>query len=152
MSPTRRVAIVGMISIGLSVCSSAAGSPAQVDMVRGSTGLGVDGSNHVAWGNSTEGSGQVVVLDDKTGAKATIDLGRPCEHTTVLAGHARRFLVQCNTADGKLSELVLDLRGDGITPVISDRDPDSLGDFYVRIGSQWLEGTDDTVGHSVVLY
>jgi hypothetical protein len=81
-----------------------------------------------------------------------VDLGRPCDHTTVLAGHSQRFLVQCNTADGRLSELVLDLRNRSITAVISDRDPNALGDFYIRIGNNWLEGTDDTAGHSVVIY
>jgi hypothetical protein len=123
-----------------------------VDIVQAAAGLGVDGARHVAWGDSAEGSGQVVVLDDKTRSKSTVDLGRPCEHTTVLDGHNRRFLVVCSTADGRSSELVLDLRDNSTTTVFSDRERSALGDFYGRIGNNWLEGRDDTVGHSAVVY
>src|SRR4051812_49971762 len=99
MKATCRVAL-SMAGIGLWLCSTTAANPARVDVVRGATGLGVDGAMHVGWGASSEGSGQVVVLDDKTQSKSTVELGRPCG----------------------------------------------------RIGDYWLEGVDDSVGHSVIVY
>src|SRR3954462_11818820 len=130
---------LGMVGIAVSVCSSAAAEPNGVDVVRAATGLGVDGVGHVAWGDSADGFGRVVVLDDKTLSKATVDLGRPCDRTSVIGGHRRRFLVTC-AVDRTFSELVLDLRDGSVTTVLSDRDVSSLGDFYIRIGDNWLEG------------
>src|SRR4051812_29880630 len=106
----------------LAVGATAAARTARVSVVKASTGIGVDGGRLVAWaenrgaGSDGQRPGRVVVLDDRTGSKSTVDLGRPCDYTQVLDGSERRFLAQCSTSE-RTDEVVLDLRGPTVTPV-----------------------------------
>jgi hypothetical protein len=113
----------------------------------------------VAWGDQPPPAsdvapqGRVIVLDDRTGSKTTVDLGRACDAVYVIDGSAGRFLVECGV-DGpdrpRTQQLVLDARNRAVTTV-GDEQTAEL-DIYHRIGRYWLEGTHDSSGHQVIIY
>jgi hypothetical protein len=104
----------------------------------------VDGDHLVGWGG---GAGRLALYDDRTRTKTLVPLDRSC--TRIVPNDASHgvFLIGCG---------VNGPQGPETSPIVFDTTTGTSTDLppgvYDRIGTQWVEGTVESGGHSVVAY
>jgi hypothetical protein len=133
------------LSLGVQPADAAVSHPKKTVLARGISGAAaVDGDHLVGWAG---GAGRLAVYDDQTRTKTLIGLGRSCSRILPLDASKGFFLISCsiNGPEGpEIAYLILDTA----TGETSDLPPG----VYDRIGTQWVEGTVESGGRSVVVY
>jgi hypothetical protein len=131
----------------------AAPQPPRKVVAKSINNAAVDGGHFVAWSKqgpdaARERPGRVVVLDERTWSRKTIELGRACLSTSVADGHEGRFLISCAVGGNQYTR-ILDARTGEVKSLTDDR---AYCDHYGQIGRYWLEGMDNCTAHQVVIY
>jgi hypothetical protein len=143
----RRVGLV--LGVLLLLCgqsaSAAVSHPKKTVLARGIAGAAaVDGDHLVGWGG---GGGRLAVYDDVTRTKTLMDIGRSCRRVVPVDASKGFFLISCGINGSQGPETL---------PIIFDSTSGTTIDLpagvYDRIGTQWVEGTAETGGGSVVVY
>jgi hypothetical protein len=136
--------LAALLLVATCVCTATADAKLSV-VAKGIVGAAAaDGGRLAAWGNL---AGALVVLDDRTGTKKTVDLGRPCARVYAIDGSDGLFLVNCGVAGATGSEthqLVVDVATGEVTALVAST--------YRRIGRYWVQGTADVGGRAFILY
>lgn len=140
--------------LALASTAWAAPQPARSAVAKSIHQAAVDGGHFVVWSKQgPDGApgrpGRVVVLNDTTGSRKTVELGRACDSVSAPDGHEGRFVIACPFGL-KTYTLILDAGSGKVTNVGDEHAADCYG--YFRIGRHWLEGTSDCSGHQVVIY
>ena len=135
-----------MALVMVAACICATSAEAKVTVVAKAIGgaAAVDGGHLIAWGDR---EGTLTVLDDRTGAKTALSLGRPCDHIYAIDGSAGLFLIDCGIAGPtgpETRQLVVDAATGEVTDLVADS--------YKRIGRHWLQGTVEIGGRAFILY
>ena len=124
---------------------AAVSHPKKTLLARGIAGAAaVDGDHLVAWGG---GHGRLAVYDDVTRTKTLMDIGRSCSRIVPLDASSGSFLISCgiNGPEGPETRALI---FDSVTGTTTDLP----AGVYDRLGTEWVEGTIDQNGRSVVVY
>jgi hypothetical protein len=142
----RRVALLlaGVLLLAVQPAGAAVSHPKKTVLARGIGAGAADGGHLVGWGGS---HGQLALYDDRDGTKSRLDLDRSCTRVVTLAAAGGAFLISCGTngaAGAQTIPIVFDT-ATGTSVVL----PDAV---YDTMGTQWVEGTTESGGRSVVMY
>jgi hypothetical protein len=141
-----RVALLlaGALLLGVQPAGAAVSHPKKTVQVRGILSAAADGDHLVGWPG---GHGRLALYDDRDGSKSLVDLDRSCSRILPIAAASGAFLLNCGI-NGQ--------QGPETFPIVFDTStatsvvlPDGV---YDRIGTQWVEGTMDSGGRTVVAY
>jgi hypothetical protein len=142
----RRVALLvaGALLLAAQPAGAAVSHPKKTVLVRGVVAAAADGDHLVGWAG---GHGRLALYDDRAGTKSLMNLDRSCARILPIDAVNGVFLITCgiNGPEGPESyPIVFDTStGTSVVPPAG---------VYDRIGTQWLEGTMDSGGRSVVVY
>jgi hypothetical protein len=142
----RRVALLlaGALLLAVQPAAAAVSHPKKVVLVRGIVAAAADGDHLVGWAG---GHGRLALYDDRAGTKSLMDLDRSCSRIVPIDAAGGDFLISCgiNGPEGpETFPIVFDTStGTSVQP------PPAV---YDRIGTQWLEGTMESGGRTVVVY
>jgi hypothetical protein len=143
----RRVALLWGVALllGVQPAEAAVSHPKKTVLARGISGAAaVDGDHLVGWAG---GAGRLAVYDDRTRTKSLVPLGRSCSRILPLDASRGFFLISCsiNGPEGPETSYLV---SDAATGETIDLPPG----VYDRIGTQWVEGTVQSGGRTVVAY
>ena len=136
--------MAGALLLAAQPAGAAVSHPKKTVLVRGINAAAADGDHLVGWAG---GHGRLALYNDRDGSKSLMDLDRSCNRLVMIAAANGAFLMDCGI-NGQ--------QGPETFPIVFNTVTATSvvlpGAVYDRMGAQWVEGTTDSGGRSVVIY